>query len=337
VIGEKIVMEVFYRCYLYVIVPQGRGGTMKYALAVAVTVLLMVNCGGQKTKLTGLVEVGSIFGFVTDENYDPIGLAQVMIVGDNESMTFTNDAGYFSIDNLAPGSYNILVTKHGYASKNIAVEVMVDELNEQNIVLPQSTKEKGQISGMVVDYVTREPLVVKVTVTDLGMSTMTDSSGHFAFTNLEPRTYLLKIEALQYVTSHSDVAVLPNEAAEIMTSLIKAGTVITLEGIEFEFGKAKIKPESRSVLDDAAAILTNHPEIEVEIQGHTDSIGSEDANRKLSQARAEAVRDYLIDIHMIEPVRLLPIGYGESKPVADNATEVGRAKNRRVDFVVLEE
>ncbi|MGQ9818295.1 MAG: OmpA family protein [bacterium] len=72
------------------------------------------------------------------------------------------------------------------------------------------------------------------------------------------------------------------------------------------------------------------------MQRHTDNIGSEEYNKKLSQKRAEAVQQYLIDKHMIEPVRLIPIGYGESCPVADNSTEQGRQKNRRVEFFILE-
>ncbi|MEO0183664.1 MAG: OmpA family protein, partial [candidate division WOR-3 bacterium] len=84
-------------------------------------------------------------------------------------------------------------------------------------------------------------------------------------------------------------------------------------------------------------ILTMHPEIEVEIQGHTDDIGADAYNLKLSQKRAEAVRDYLINKHMIEPVRLIPVGYGERRPIADNSTEEGRRKNRRVEFLILHE
>jgi len=310
---------------------------MKYLATIALILLVLVQCGGKKLAVKGLVEVGSIYGFVLDEGYLPIAKAQVLVAGDNEFITFTNDAGYFIFDDIIPGKYNIVITRYGYESENLDVKVKKDELNELNIVLRKSEKKGGVVSGMVFDFITKEPLVVNVMVTDLGLTTTTDSSGHFFFENLNPATYLLKFMAMDYITSHTDVTVLSDETAEIVVHLIKGGTVITLEGIEFEFGKAIIKKGSTSTLDWAAAILTNHPEIEVEIQGHTDSIGTAEANLKLSQARAGAVRDYLIDIHMIEPVRLIPIGYGKKKPIADNATEAGRAKNRRVDFVVMKE
>ncbi|MGB3478331.1 MAG: carboxypeptidase regulatory-like domain-containing protein [bacterium] len=310
---------------------------MKYIITIALILMVLMQCGGQKAKVVGLVEVGSVYGFVTDETQLPIAKAQVLVAGDREFIAFTNDAGYFIFDDIIPGKYNIVVTRSGYAPENLDIKVSKYELNELNIVLIKSEKQGGMISGMVVDYISKEPLVVEVMVTDLGLTTATDSSGKFTFENLDPVTYLLKVQAMDYITSHTDVTVQPDENAEIVVHLIRGGTVITLEGIEFEFGKAVIKKASSPTLDMAAAILTNHPEIEVEIQGHTDSIGTAEANLKLSQARAEAVRDYLIDIHMIEPVRLIPIGYGQRMPVADNATEAGRAKNRRVDFVVLKD
>jgi OOP family OmpA-OmpF porin len=310
---------------------------MKYIMTIALISMVLVQCGGQKARVEGLAEVGSVYGFVTDETLLPIARAQVLVAGDNEFISFTNDAGYFIFDDIVPGEYNIVVTRTGYEPENMDISVSREELNELNIVLRRSEKQGGMISGTVVDYTSKDPLVVDVTVTDLGLTTKTDSKGHFTFENLDPVTYILKVEAMDYITSHTDVTVLPDETAEIVVNLIRGGTVITLEGIEFEFGKAVIKKGSSHTLDMAAAILTNHPEIEVEIQGHTDNIGSADANLKLSQARAEAVRDYLIDVHMIEPVRLIPIGYGENQPVATNDTEAGRAKNRRVDFVVMED
>lgn len=309
----------------------------KYITIIALILMVLMQCGGQKLAVKGLVEVGSIYGFVLDEGYLPIAKAQVLVAGDNEFITFTNDAGYFIFDDIIPGKYNIVITKYGYDPENLHVKVSKDELNELNIVLRKSEKQGGVVSGRVFDFITKEPLVVDVMVTDLGLTTTTDSSGHFFFENLNPAVYLLKFMAMDYITSHTDVTVLPDETAEIVVHLIKGGTVIALEGIEFEFGKAIIKKGSTTTLDWAAAILTNHPEIEVEIQGHTDSIGTAEANLKLSQARAGAVRDYLIDIHMIEPVRLIPIGYGKKKPIADNATEAGRARNRRVDFVVMKD
>ena len=105
----------------------------------------------------------------------------------------------------------------------------------------------------------------------------------------------------------------------------------TVEGIEFETGKAQIKPESLSKLKKAVRALKKHSEMKVEIGGHTDNVGSEEDNTTLSRKRAEAVARYFSDLG-IAADRLTAVGYGPTKPVAGNDTPEGRAKNRRVEF-----
>jgi OOP family OmpA-OmpF porin len=106
---------------------------------------------------------------------------------------------------------------------------------------------------------------------------------------------------------------------------------LILEGVNFEFDRAKLLPESYAVLDRVAASLKDWPEIRVEVGGYTDSKGSDGYNRRLSERRAQAVRDYLIS-KGIGASRLSAKGYGESDPIASNDTEAGRAKNRRVEL-----
>ena len=113
-----------------------------------------------------------------------------------------------------------------------------------------------------------------------------------------------------------------------------AKATITLEGVNFAFNKADLTAESRPVLDDVATGLKNHPRVKVEIQGHTDSIGADAYNLKLSQRRAESVREYLIS-DGVSADQLVAKGYGESQPIASNKTDEGRAKNRRVVMYVL--
>jgi len=106
---------------------------------------------------------------------------------------------------------------------------------------------------------------------------------------------------------------------------------VVLPGIQFEFNKAVIKPESETILMQAYTSLKDHPEIEVEISGHADAIGSDEYNRELSGRRAESVRQWMIN-KGIAATRLTSIGYGESRPIASNDTEEGRALNRRIEF-----
>jgi len=111
---------------------------------------------------------------------------------------------------------------------------------------------------------------------------------------------------------------------------------LVLRNINFEFNKATLTPDGRSILDGIAAGLRGQPTMEVEIEGHTDHIGSEAYNLKLSKARAASVRDYLVS-QGVQASRLSSQGYGESQPVASNKTDEGRAENRRVEFKVIKQ
>lgn len=106
-----------------------------------------------------------------------------------------------------------------------------------------------------------------------------------------------------------------------------------IDGIAFATGSAKITKASFKTLGAAAKVLADHPDLRIEIGGHTDDKGDDDRNQALSQARADAVRDYLIS-KGVDASRLEAKGYGETMPVADNAKAAGRAKNRRVEFTL---
>jgi len=109
----------------------------------------------------------------------------------------------------------------------------------------------------------------------------------------------------------------------------------TIEGVYFETGSAALDRRSHAVLDKAVATLREYTDVRLEIQGHTDSQGADAANLALSQARAEAVRAYLVDSGVAGD-RLAAKGYGESRPVGDNGTREGRARNRRIEFKMVQ-
>lgn len=122
-----------------------------------------------------------------------------------------------------------------------------------------------------------------------------------------------------------DIAV--NELAD---KLAKDGFVTLY--VTFDTGKATIKPDSATTLDDAAAALKVAAALRVEVAGHTDNVGAPEANLRLSQERAQAVMAALV-ARGIKADRMTAKGYGQTTPVADNRTEEGRAKNRRVELV----
>ena len=103
--------------------------------------------------------------------------------------------------------------------------------------------------------------------------------------------------------------------------------------INFDTNKADIKPEYYPELDKAAAFIRKYPGNMILVAGHTDSMGDADYNQQLSERRANAVRDFLVKERGIDAAKLVARGYGETQPVADNATAAGRAQNRRVEIV----
>lgn len=105
-----------------------------------------------------------------------------------------------------------------------------------------------------------------------------------------------------------------------------------LYGVHFDGDSAVIRPDSRPVLEEVVAVLAAQRGLKPSVEGHTDSTGSDANNLTLSQQRAAAVVAYLSE-RGVDPARLRPAGFGADRPVADNTTEIGRARNRRVELV----
>ena len=110
--------------------------------------------------------------------------------------------------------------------------------------------------------------------------------------------------------------------------------IVRLEGVTFEFNKTRLRPDSQTILNWVVGIMKKYPDMQVELAGYTDSIGSVAYNLKLSQGRAEAVRGYLME-QGVDASRIQAKGYGKENPVASNDTDEGRERNRRVELHIL--
>jgi outer membrane protein OmpA-like peptidoglycan-associated protein len=125
----------------------------------------------------------------------------------------------------------------------------------------------------------------------------------------------------------------PGPARVVLT----ASAIQITDKVQFEFGKAELLPVSFSLLDEVAAMMKANPQIELlQVEGHTDSVGSASANKTLSGKRAESVRKYFID-KGIGKARLVSKGFGPDNPIADNTTDPGREQNRRVEFNIVKQ
>ncbi|MBF0492945.1 MAG: OmpA family protein [Deltaproteobacteria bacterium] len=140
------------------------------------------------------------------------------------------------------------------------------------------------------------------------------------------RTFL----GLNYTHHNSEEAPPPPVKKEIKKIVID-------KVIYFNFDKSDIKKESMAILDDVASVLKSNPQIKkIRVESHTDAIGSEAYNQKLSQRRANSTVAYLVS-KGVDTSRLEAVGYGKTRPIADNKTEAGRAQNRRSEFNVVEQ
>ena len=120
-----------------------------------------------------------------------------------------------------------------------------------------------------------------------------------------------------------------------MKAKVVGSKIEITEKVMFEYDKATIKGDSHALLNDVATVIKQHPSIaKIRIEGHTDSDGSDKYNKKLSQDRADAVMQFLVGAG-IEANRLEAVGYGEEKPIADNKTDEGKERNRRVEFNII--
>ena len=117
---------------------------------------------------------------------------------------------------------------------------------------------------------------------------------------------------------------------EILTELNTNGHIALY--INFETGKSDIKPESQKIIDQIVEMLKSNPTLKISIEGHTDNVGNSQSNQTLSENRAKAVMNAII-AKRIDKSRLSTKGWGQTKPIVDNSSDDGRAKNRRVEIV----
>ncbi|MGB4229892.1 MAG: OmpA family protein, partial [Bacteroidales bacterium] len=202
------------------------------------------------------------------------------------------------------------------------------------------------LRGFIYDEDTKKPLEAQIVLTDnekneeLAVFSSNAQTGRYLVSLPSGKNYGIAVKKEGYLF-HSENFVIPENAQyqeiqkDIYLKPIKIGQSIVLRNIFFDFDKATIRPESKTELENLIKLMNDNPNIKIEISGHTDNIGSAAYNQKLSESRAKAVVDYLIE-HGIERSRLSYMGYGLEKPIASNDTEEGRQLNRRVEFKIIE-
>jgi OOP family OmpA-OmpF porin len=165
----------------------------------------------------------------------------------------------------------------------------------------------------------------------------TDANGKFEVLVPVNATYSLKYKNFTADMEYTKMEVPADKDATYEVGIkIDPPKDFVLDNVYFDTGKSTLKPNSFKALNDLVEILKIKNTMVVEIQGHTDNVGKEDENLKLSQGRADAVRQYLISKGIPE-IRVTAKGYGQTIPIADNANEAGKSKNRRTSLKVIKE
>ena len=234
---------------------------------------------------------------------------------------------YFTIDAQSQNLY--------YAR---SVENQMGNLDLYSFPLPMEAKPTATINldGSLVNSETGEPFrsgIVSIIDLDNGVEVAPKSlrnDGTFAFRLINNNRYLIIIQGEEFFRLEEVFFLTGDRTFNFETMPISSR--IQFSNMEFDNGKSEIKAEMYADLDKISNFLMDNPSIQLHIEGHTDSDGNPELNRKLSQSRADAIRTYLIDFGSVAPERVQATGYGSSKPIVDEQTAADKKLNRRVEF-----
>ena len=287
-------------------------------------------------------EVGTILGTVQSKDNKP--LAAVVSFGDPRIQNLAADpnTGQYK-GSLAPGAYQVTANAQNFKPQvQIAqIEKGLPTLVNFNLEPLAEPVVEGAFAGRVVDQEKQPlPAVISFEGAEIQNLPTSPATGEF-YTKLKPGSYSVRAAAQGFKSDLKVVQIAGGKktiAEFVLEPLTKAKLtekkIEINETIHFETGKAIILPESFGLLDEVADILRSNPTLSILIEGHTDSIGSDTANLMLSQNRANSVMKYMTQ-HGVGADKLKATGYGKSRPIADNSTAEGRARNRRVEFTIL--
>lgn len=316
-------------------------------------------------------------GFVHEKDSpEGIANAIIRYEGRDLTAMATGSDGRFVTQSLEPGQYTFTIEAEGYKSGQCTANVLAPApqappaphgpMGAYPQPMPQPSNapsyfeadcalealpKVGNLFGKILDAETTQGIAdAKIRLIDSRgqeKQITTDSTGSFRFQDIDPGTATLRVEAEGYLLFQQSLDVRIREDRNVEPFLRKrpkqanveigAKEIRIKQQIMFETNSAKIVPDSTPLLIEIADVLVRNPRLKrIEIQGHTDNQGTPEHNQFLSEQRAQAVRDWLTS-YGVEPSRVSSKGYGQTKPLGSNATNAGRARNRRVQFVIVEQ
>ncbi len=258
---------------------------------------------------------------IVDEDYQFLAIGN--FVGKEKTKKYqVQQAGY-------PGAY--------YYVDDIRVQRVLDEDDPERFI---------KVVGRVFDEDTRQPIPARIdfVLPEKNFRAFEEADttrGYYEFSNMQKTQYFyLEVKSEGYFSKRIFIERNPDDSYVVQDFHLKPslpGNSVILDDIYFDTGQTKPNDKSRDALKLLANFLQEHPDLKVEISGHTDNTGNAHRNQVLSEQRAEAIVVYLIDEGFISPRRLTFVGYGDTQPISDNETSEGKEKNRRVELKILEE
>ena len=267
-------------------------------------------------------------------------------LNDNNEKTEVKNIGYpINTENDEVGFIVSIDGKYGYFSSNNIKNESLGGMDFYYFSLYNEAKPEEVIlvKGNLKSEDTTKPIKATVQIKSLESKRVTfipvDEDGDYVASLLKNEDYLLTIKGEDIVYQSTYVAAKDSITApviklEMEVQPIEVGMHYRLHNIYFAFNSADILSSSQKVLDEFIVFLNDHPTMTISIEGHTDNVGSDEFNLILSENRAKAVYNYLVN-NGIDANRLQYKGFGETAPIATNETEEGKAMNRRTEFVIL--
>jgi len=267
-------------------------------------------------------------------------------INDNNEKTEVKNIGYpINTENDEVGFIVSIDGKYGYFSSNNIKNESLGGMDFYYFSLYNEAKPEEVIlvKGNLKSEDTTKPIKATVQIKSLESKRVTfipvDEDGDYVASLLKNEDYLLTIKGEDIVYQSTYVAAKDSITApviklEMEVQPIEVGMHYRLHNIYFAFNSADILSSSQKVLDEFIVFLNDHPTMTISIEGHTDNVGSDEFNLILSENRAKAVYNYLVN-NGIDADRLQYKGFGKTTPIATNETEEGRAMNRRTEFVIL--
>jgi outer membrane protein OmpA-like peptidoglycan-associated protein len=289
----------------------------------------------------------SVAGAVVDAaTGDPVPGARVESLDSASNPILTDASGRFRTVPLEPGPHRFRISMDGYQEGECAAtESAAQPLRCELRALPSAATVTGTIRDAETTVFVAAATVAVVDPRGRRLELRTDERGGFRFENVPAGTVRLQVEAPGYLPSGTVLELVARRDASVVITVNarpKAPNVVLTpqeiklkKQVHFVHDSAEVLPDSQAILEEVAATLQSHPELaRIEVQGHTDDSGTPAHNQQLSEQRAQAVREALIRIG-VEPGRLVARGYGDERPLVPNSSAQNRARNRRVQLMVL--